>query len=1435
LSVFPAALSFEEAHTEDFFIISNSGTGTLAWSITTNTPWLSFSITEGTATPTDPSEVTITIDPTALPQGIELGNFTITSDGGDIEVPVSVTTGQVIEDPALEVSPLGIDFGGTDTIRNFLITNAGSGSFDYTITENVSWITTITPSSGTVSSTATVVQVVVNRAGLQPGIVSGDIVISAGEAGEATVTATMSAGVATGSLEVDVSALDFGDASTSRVFTLANTGGSTLTFTATNTQPWLALSSNGGQISVGQSLEVTATVNRDGLTASNYIDTITLSDGSITIAINVTMVVAPTGLVVQPTNLAFGTGFARKIFSVSNAGAGEIDWDISGPFEPWLTVTPTNGTVGNEPQFVMVEIDRSLLEAGVYSTSFTVDAGAEGSELVTITALVFLPEIDVESAITDHETGLPLVTPAGFALVELGTNLESADFFITNTGNGTLNWNIDPDTLEEWMLMDPISGSLAEGERERVTVLVNRDREAAPYAQQVPIRTNATNVDNGVTFADISMQVEGVVAIGAEPTVLNLGLFDNVTSFAVANFGDPDTILNFQIANDRDWLFQNPSTGFSLGLATPPPFKDWRVIDVAIDRAELEGTGGSGTFTIIAVDEEGETITNIEPQLVTLAVEAAPLTFEQGLAQTRVPSIVRYTFNMRDIDYASMGLTPDLVPVDSFQIFEQDVPLEVAETNQFLTDRYRTNVVIALDFSGSMFEAAESIGLKGGDPLQEAYIQTVIPFIEALPDDYNIALVEFHERFLPIRVLQAFTQNKQDVIDALSSDLRISDHGATTLLPSLIDTMAVLSNANGVFNTNQHAHVNALVLVSDGRGNTTRDPSVPEIISDRDVIDTALSSRARFFSMAWGRDPNNQLLAGLAAETGGHHYSVRGNSNGDPIVDELGDNLQQLALDLQQHLVLTYNSLNEENGRQVRVNAAVDSPFDSSGALPGTFEQIIDFEDIAGDVFLGQVAIEASPQANGEIIARISADYIPRNINKMQFTLSADGTCFPSNLAANPAGITFTVRQTAAEEGGIISDWVADAGNTAGATTMGTYRFDSPDGAPLAYSNFGELLEVVFPAGTPMPFSLCMTFDNTIYAVDVEPKYFTSPDSIRVRNQTSVAPSFPAPFMDTDLTTEDSDLVVSLGTDIDSFPILVANAGGNYNYPIFTGPGDVQLVYEIFSADIELFDISLDGAPFVTESTIRSPLTPETLTVELDRTNVEGDYAETIQIQYGAGSIQVGGFINITVFATILPPEISPAEVTANLGNVATEFEWTIQNIGQSTLEWIVDTESGTIPDWATVSPTSGITTDENDNILVDVDRAAAPSGLQEFTFVINSNGGTQTVDVSAQIQDPFLTVDDNLFDLGDTSTSATLFISNTGQSTLEWFINQDDLDTLAGWLTLSLTAGETTTSFSSLGISVDRTGLAAGTYTETFTVESNGGSQLITVSVDVP
>ncbi len=170
LSVSPITLDFGRSEIQMSFYITNSGTGMLTWNITDDKAWISADPQSGT-TETETDEIVVTLDRLGHSPGTYAGTITVSSDGGNENITVTMT---VPDEPTLSITPTSLDFGSSETTLPFDVANAGSGDLTWSVTDNQGWITT-SPSSGTNYGS---VNVSVSRNGLSTGDYSGTVTVS---------------------------------------------------------------------------------------------------------------------------------------------------------------------------------------------------------------------------------------------------------------------------------------------------------------------------------------------------------------------------------------------------------------------------------------------------------------------------------------------------------------------------------------------------------------------------------------------------------------------------------------------------------------------------------------------------------------------------------------------------------------------------------------------------------------------------------------------------------------------------------------------------------------------------------------------------------------------------------------------------------------------------------------------------------------------------------------------------------------------------------------------------------------------------------------------------------------------------------------------------------------------------------------------------------
>lgn len=1444
LSVLPLAVNFGTTATTDVVTISNTGGGTLTWSVTGAPAWLEVGTSDGRVGGTLTGGRKDTLQLRALRGAVdETGVYTaelrVTSDGGAQTVAVRMEKTGPAAPPQLSYSPLSIDLGeGPAAVLT--ITNTGGGTLTWAISEDLPWLNLSALSGEATSGNPSRVTFLADRQGLDPGAYTGQVALSTNDA-DATIDVRMDVLEAMPIIAVSSEPLEFDAAlpGETREITIGNIGTGTLTWDVTTSVTtagnWLSVAPVSGATTTTPNT-VTVSVTPGNLTPADFpaqqtdlIGTISIdsntSEGDDPVVLEARLTTRPTTLEISPSDVDFRTFLVNKLLSITNSGVGTLYWwiELAEPL-PWLTITadpaplpagpvpPTPpypaglaaGTPygvaesGAETRAVVLTVNRSGLAPGTTLTgTMTVRAvDGLGNTLApqTVTVRVKAPD-DPELAVIVRFDPPRYVTVGGEQVeIYSETNETPAKpllnipasgtgiAYISNAGTtGTVNWSVDRTGLPEWITqIFPLQGTKQAGQPpDELNVVVDRSILASGgYLHDLPILSNAGN-----TMLRITLNVPKRRSIGADPGTLNFGQEQTVGSFLVANFGDAGTELDFRVVADQGWLFFSPQTGTSIGTATPPPFKDWRTIGVAVDRFALNGESGTAIFEVyaLAYDQLGREIRDpeIAARQVILTVQPNPLSILAPNARLRIPSVVRWPLLMRDYKDRVIQDGPDHITEDAFTIWENNVPIETFETSKFVTSglNLKYNVFVLMDYSGSAFAAAGDADpsiLTAADPLQQLYGGPLsIPgfdpeslavdpahqdfgvgalsngvvgyFFHQLPENYQVGLLEFHDRSRPTFMIQNLTDTHSTLRAALSG-IGISDHGASELFPAIVEAIFEHLRADAGLLPYDDSDIRALVVISDGRMTT---PSGDPAATIQDVIDLARLARVQIFPIGWGADVNHEPLARLATETGGYYYPVDTEAGAPvpggpavrrPSVQKLAEAIRRLKQDMQSFLVLSYITLNQESNVDARVTAVFNPELtyprtpappaeEDQGTVSGAFTQSLNYASVAGDVRMGQISMRSSgvqrvdPTDPGSTAARatvvVRAEYVPRNVDKFEFVVTSTTPGAAPFLevvdAANGGVLTYIDDGT-----GLPTTWDIEYPNP-----MDTTRFILRANPPrlLPYGAFGDLFKLEFEGILiTSEFTVSLDINNGLYAGDTEPKYFMAPDTLRVGPDRTVAPAFPTP--------EVTPTVIDFGSNAANDPnadiatLVIRNMGGYYPRP----PSD-PVIYLTWAADPPS---SLVVSPR-TGSLVRN--TDEvTVQVVLDRSIASGSVNTVLPITYGTGALGIEGVTEVTVRARVLAPALGFSSTNITIPAADNRAFLTILNTGQSTLEWTVGTNATAA--WLSVAPDSGSATHYvPSTVTLDVDRTGLPpASTQTTTFWVRSNVGNELITVNVEV-----------------------------------------------------------------------------------------------------
>jgi hypothetical protein len=347
--------------------LSNTGTGTLNWTVSDNAAWLTLSPTSGTGTGT----VAMSVNAAGLAVGTYNGTITVSATGATNTprtIPVSLTVTPA-PTPTIGASPSTLTFsanqgGANPSNQSLSISNTGSGTLNWTVSDNVSWLT-MSPGSGTGNGTVTVSA---NITGLTAGTYNTTITIAGtGATNSPTIPVTLTVNAPPPSIGLGPATLSFtatqgGANPNSQNVSVSNTGGGTLAWSASDNASWLSVSPTSG---TGNGT-IAASVNTAGLAAGSYNATITVAAPGVTsktVAVALTVNSAPTSSVTLTWNQNSESDLGGyKVYRSTTAGVyGAPIATLQGNV---ATYQATGLQAGTTYYFVVTAYDSSGNESG---------------------------------------------------------------------------------------------------------------------------------------------------------------------------------------------------------------------------------------------------------------------------------------------------------------------------------------------------------------------------------------------------------------------------------------------------------------------------------------------------------------------------------------------------------------------------------------------------------------------------------------------------------------------------------------------------------------------------------------------------------------------------------------------------------------------------------------------------------------------------------------------------------------------------------------------------------------------------------------------------------------------------------------------------------------------------------------------------------------
>lgn len=278
-----------------------------------------------------------------------------------------------------------------------------------------------------------------------------------------------------------------------------------------------------------------------------------------------------------------------------------------------------------------------------------------------------------------------------------------------------------------------------------------------------------------------------------------------------------------------------------------------------------------------------------------------------------------------------------------------------------------------------------------------------------------------------------------------------------------------------------------------------------------------------------------------------------------------------------------------------------------------------------------------------------------------------------------------------------------------------------------------------------------------------------------------------------------STLTLDYGTDKNILPIEIRNNGAN------------QLNWSV-TAD----------KPWITVNPSNGSTTAGvgTVSISIDRGQMgKTAYTGTVVVSSNGGSA------SIQVSVNVIEPSLNVSSTLLTFGAEQSILPLEINNIGGGQLNWSITTDKP----WISANPGTGGITSGTSAVNIAIDRSQIGKSAYTGTVVVNSNGGTATINVTANVTGPLLSVTPADLNFGTTESEQTLYLSNIGVGLLSY--NAVASQT---WLSLQNATGTTTTDIKLMQVIVNRAGMLPGNYSGSVVINTNANNISIPVMFQV-
>ncbi|MBN2433518.1 MAG: VCBS repeat-containing protein [Acidobacteria bacterium] len=391
-----------------FFTVRNGGSGNLAYTIGVDVGWLGCDPSQGISTG-EADRITVYFDTAAMAAGDYQGSITVQDSAGLAEaktIQVDLHIGE--SGPQIAVSTDSIFAScleGHDAVnQSFLVWNSGGGELEFTVGDNVGWLS-CSPVSGSSQGETVIITLQYDSANLSLGTYHGTIQVAAVSAAGQVVNIPVRLQVTDEEIpQIYCSPAFFnldceqGENVLSQTFIVQNSGSGRLQYQISTDVGWMWCDPSSAT-STGEADTITITFETHTLAPGMHDGTIEIRDDDAAnspqyLDVRVWIRGDQPHITPAPDHLQVvspeGADAEARTFTIRNLGRNILSYTIHDDVA-WMECSPQGGATTLETDVITVTFSTGQLAAGTYQGTITIsDSNADNSPCevpVTLTVI----------------------------------------------------------------------------------------------------------------------------------------------------------------------------------------------------------------------------------------------------------------------------------------------------------------------------------------------------------------------------------------------------------------------------------------------------------------------------------------------------------------------------------------------------------------------------------------------------------------------------------------------------------------------------------------------------------------------------------------------------------------------------------------------------------------------------------------------------------------------------------------------------------------------------------------------------------------------------------------------------------------------------------------------------------------------------------------